>query len=87
MAAAAQVTSHLDALIGQLQAQGILDEQFTQLLLLQDETNPDFVAEVVQLYFEVRSSEYCEFTLAAGLVCAFFQKCRRKPCLPPSAVS
>jgi histidine-containing phosphotransfer protein len=53
---AAQVSAQLDALIGQLQAQGVLDEQFTQLLLLQDDSNPDFVAEVVQLYFEVRST-------------------------------
>jgi histidine-containing phosphotransfer protein len=39
-------------LIKCMQAEGILDDQFSQLLQLQDESNPDFVAEVVQLYFD-----------------------------------
>ncbi|BBN15590.1 histidine-containing phosphotransfer peotein [Marchantia polymorpha subsp. ruderalis] len=33
-------------------AEGLLDDQFTQLQLLQDANNPDFVAEVVSLFFE-----------------------------------
>lgn len=76
-----QFEQAIDQLVVQLQNEGILDEQFHQLMQLQDETNPvskfmfsspcdpnhrmahaythacpcmpqDFVAEVIQLYFE-----------------------------------
>ena len=47
-----QLNQALEALVLQLQQEGVLDEQFQQLMMLQDESNPDFVQEVVQLYFE-----------------------------------
>jgi len=48
----ASINSQLDGLVRQMQSECILDDQFQQLLDLQDETNPDFVSEVVELYFE-----------------------------------
>lgn len=51
-AMAQAIEQHIDQLVQTLQNEGILDEQFEQLMSLQDETNPNFVAEVVQLYFE-----------------------------------
>jgi histidine-containing phosphotransfer peotein len=52
MAQLESLNHSIDQLVYQLQREGVLDEQFEQLLLLQDETNPDFVAEVVELFFQ-----------------------------------
>jgi len=39
-------------LVTALLQEGFLDEHFTQLQQLQDEINPDFVQEVISLFFE-----------------------------------
>jgi len=49
--------AQLDSLLNQLLAEGLLDEQFSQLMQLQDDSNPHFVAEVVELYFEDSGSK------------------------------
>jgi histidine-containing phosphotransfer protein len=46
------MSQQLDAYVRQMQAEGVLDDQFQQLLTLQDESNPDFVAEVAALYLD-----------------------------------
>lgn len=49
---AAALTDKIEMLQSELYGIGILDEQFTQLQLLEDESNPNFVSEMLQLYFE-----------------------------------
>ncbi|KAL4458765.1 hypothetical protein ABPG75_013630 [Micractinium tetrahymenae] len=51
-AAVAAVEQHIQALLTQSVQEGLLDDQFLQLIQLQDDSNPDFVSEVVELYFE-----------------------------------
>lgn len=48
----AYIDNSIQQHVSQLQKEGLLDDQFQQLMQLQDESNPDFVAEVVNLYFE-----------------------------------
>ena len=56
--------AQLDSLISELLAEGLLDEQFSQLMQLQDDTNPHFVAEV-------RIPIMTPAALDRDLVCAF----------------
>ena len=44
--------------------QGFLDDQFTQLQMLQDASNPDFVAEVISLFSEDSERLLTELTKA-----------------------
>ncbi|KAL2244110.1 histidine-containing phosphotransfer protein 1 [Sesamum indicum] len=44
--------------------EGFLDGQFSQLQLLQDESNPDFVLEVVSLFFEDSERLLNDLTIA-----------------------
>lgn len=56
-ASLAQLESNIQQLLGHLTQEGLLDDQFSQLRQLQDESNPDFVQEVVELYFEDSASK------------------------------
>ncbi|KAI8467342.1 MAG: signal transduction histidine kinase [Monoraphidium minutum] len=52
MAGLAELQQQMAALLAAAGAEGLLDDQFQQLLQLQDESNPDFVSEVAELYFD-----------------------------------
>lgn len=61
----AQMQKQFLDFVAQLYREGILDTQFSQLHSLQDESNPDFVIEVVCLFFE--DSEKIINRLAAAM--------------------
>ncbi|KAG5626248.1 hypothetical protein H5410_011466 [Solanum commersonii] len=61
-----QIQRKLAEYTASLYNEKILDEQFIQLQQLQDESNPDFVVEVVSLFFE--DSERLFNELAKALV-------------------
>ncbi|KAG6758900.1 hypothetical protein D5086_019177 [Populus alba] len=54
--------------------EGFLDAQFQQLQLLQDESNPDFVAEVVSLFFEDSERLLSDLTFALEQQSVDFKK-------------
>jgi len=56
-----------DALAEQAAHDGVLDDQFAQLLSLQDDTNPDFVLEVVELYFDDSAQKAQRIAAMVGL--------------------
>ena len=57
MAASYTLDERLERLLAQLSSEGLLDDQFTQLLQLQDDSNPQFIEEVISLYFEDSASK------------------------------
>ncbi|XP_022154820.1 histidine-containing phosphotransfer protein 1-like [Momordica charantia] len=54
--------------------EGYLDDQFTQLQSLQDESNPEFVVEVVSLFFEDSQRLINELAKALQQQCIDFKK-------------
>lgn len=46
----AHVNQEIDALLQILKQEGVIDGQFEQLLLLQDDSDPDFVKNVMEMY-------------------------------------
>ncbi len=68
---AAQLEQSVHALVHQMASDGLLDAaQFSELLMLQDESNPSFVTEVVLLYFQVRAQRQRRRRATAGPPCA-----------------
>lgn len=56
MSEIAEIEDAMSQLLRDLQSEGHIDNQFQQLLMLQDESEPDFVRSVMDLFFQVYSS-------------------------------
>lgn len=54
MAGAEEIDGAMSSLLREMHAEGHIDNQFEQLLMLQDESEPDFVRSVMELFFQVR---------------------------------
>ena len=50
---AAPIDAEMQTLLGSLKAEGHIDSQFEQLLQLQDDSDPDFVQGIMELFFKV----------------------------------
>jgi hypothetical protein len=50
---AGSVDDQVAALLDALRREGHIDEQFDQLLALQDDSDPDFVQTLMQIFFQV----------------------------------
>uniref|UniRef100_A0A7C8YN90 Histidine-containing phosphotransfer protein n=1 Tax=Opuntia streptacantha TaxID=393608 RepID=A0A7C8YN90_OPUST len=73
--AAEQLRADMNRLLALLFHQGVLDEQFLQLQQLQDESSPNFVSEVVNIYFH--ESEKLLRNLRAFLVDGEFSEYKK----------
>lgn len=66
MSEIAEIEYAMSQLLRDLQSEGHIDNQFQQLLMLQDESEPDFVRSVMELFFQVRScGTWCILTVCA----------------------
>ncbi|XP_077235838.1 histidine-containing phosphotransfer protein 2-like [Tasmannia lanceolata] len=64
----------LSGLVNSMFREGLLDEQFTQLQMLQDANNPDFVAEVISLFCDDSERILAELTKSLDQAVVDYQK-------------
>jgi histidine-containing phosphotransfer peotein len=50
-----EIDGAMSSLLREMHAEGHIDNQFEQLLMLQDDSEPDFVRSVMELFFQVRA--------------------------------
>lgn len=65
MSEIAEIEQAMAQLLRDLQSEGHIDNQFQQLLMLQDESEPDFVRSVMELFFQVSSCVGVQFDFIA----------------------
>ncbi|XP_058087262.1 histidine-containing phosphotransfer protein 2-like isoform X2 [Magnolia sinica] len=70
----AALKEQLHGLVNSMFREGLLDEQFTQLQMLQDANNPGFVAEVVALFCEDSERILAELTKYLDQAVVDYQK-------------
>lgn len=56
MTGADDIDGAMSSLLREMHAEGHIDNQFEQLLMLQDDSEPDFVRSVMELFFQVRDN-------------------------------